>query len=159
MLLSNDKSASERFPSEPPSPRVDPGLARHRRHTVCVQLRVNVDIMQPLEFQYLCFPFSDSCLSALAAQPLPGTAAVTITSATIMKIEQEKMLAWRRTASLADAAIRLHNVAPPNPRWRVHRKGGCSKCRWSCLIHPFKNIDLFFLFGGGGAGWRAQTEH
>lgn len=79
-------------------------------------------------------------------------AAVTITSATVMKIEREEMLARRGTACLADALIRLHNVAPTPPQRQVHRKGGCRKCRWSRLILPFKNIDL--LFSGGG-GWRA----
>lgn len=73
------------------------------------------------------------------------------------------MLARRRTASLADAVIRLHNVAPP-PLQPPQTPGGgctgrrfCSKCRRSRLIHPFKNIDLFFFGGvGGGGGWRAR---
>lgn len=77
------------------------------------------------------------------------------------------MLARRRTASLADAVIRLHNVAPP-PHPTPPTPGGgctgrrfCSKCRRSRLIHPFKNIDLFISGGGGGvlAVRRAQTKH
>lgn len=101
MLLSNDKSAWERLPSEPRASArwADQDLAGLCGHAACVQLRLNVDIMQLLEFQYLCFPVSDLCLWARAAQPLPETAAVTITSAAIMKIEENEMLARRQTVS------------------------------------------------------------
>lgn len=97
MLLSNDKSAWERLPSEPRAAvaPADQDLAGLRGHAACVQLRLNVDIMQLLEFQYL----GDLCLWARAAQPLPETAAVTITSAAIMKMEENEMLARRQTAS------------------------------------------------------------
>lgn len=105
--------------------------------------------MQPLEFQYLCFPFSHFCLSALAAQPLPEMAAVTITSAMIMKIEEVKMLASRQTASRADGVIRLHNVAPPptNPLL-PHRGDRCSKCKCSCGVRPLNNIALEVVLRG-----------
>lgn len=54
-------------------------------------------------------------LSVGAAQPLPGMAFVTITSAAIMIIEQKKMLALPQTPSHCDSVVHLHNVPPPAP--------------------------------------------
>lgn len=102
------------------------------------------------------------CLSVGAAQPLPGMAFVTITSAAIMIIEQKKMLALPQTPSHCDSVVHLHNVPPCPPPTRGSRGDRTAKqwARWMastyanlwCVCHrlvlPYENIDFTLCLWG-----------